>query len=449
MKEELRILVLDDDALLRSLLSDRLTNEGYRVETAETLAAARELLAEERPDVAILDVQLPDGSGTDLLDELKERGPIPAIVVTAHGTIPLAVEALQRGAHDFLEKPFTMERLSATVAAAARVGHLHQHVRAIERQRPRASTTLVAVSPAMEKVMKLAERVARSASTSVLLRGETGTGKGMLARLLHELSPVADGPFLTVTCSALAETLIESELFGHEKGAFTDASSRKRGLVELAHKGTLFLDEIGELPLRLQGKLLQFIEDRSFRRLGGTVDLKVRTRILAATNRPLEQEVRDGNFREDLYYRLQVFPIVIPPLRDRAPDIPVLANHFLHEFAREFGHRVRNISPGAMDMLAEHRWPGNVRELRNAIERGVLMAEGDTLDEDCLLIDFEPEPSDSHDPLGRNGVDLASLERELLEKAIARAAGNRTEAGRLLGLSRHQVRQRLKKFGME
>jgi DNA-binding NtrC family response regulator len=441
-----RILVVDDDQLLRNLLRQRLTDEGYEVALAPDIRSARAILADDPPDVAVLDLQLPDGLGTDLLEELQERGPIPAIIVTAHGTIPIAVEALHNGAHDFLEKPFTMERISATVAAAARAGMLHHHVRALRRQTPQ--TSIVGNSPAMRRVLELADRVARSASTSVLLRGGTGTGKGMLARLLHERSPLSDGPFLTVTCSALAESLIESELFGHEKGAFTDASSRKRGLVELAHRGTLFLDEIGELPVHLQGKLLQFIEERTFRRLGGTVDLKVRTRILAATNRPLEQDVQEGRFREELYYRLQVFPIVIPPLRDRPEDIPLLAEHFLAGFASEFGHRVRRISPGAHAILAAHAWPGNVRELRNTIERGVLLAEGDTLDEDCLPLDLSPPPSEL-DLLGEDGVDLADLEKELLQRAIARAGGNRSEAGRLLGLSRHQVRLRLKKFGLE
>jgi transcriptional regulator with PAS, ATPase and Fis domain len=303
----------------------------------------------------------------------------------------------------------------------------------------------------MEGVLRLVERVAPAEGTTVLIMGETGTGKGLLARALHRLSPRASGPFVNVTCSDLAETLMESELFGHEKGAFTDARAMKRGLVELADKGTLFLDEIGELSTRLQAKLLRFIEEKTFRRVGGTRDLTVDVRVIAATNRELEREVAEHRFREDLYYRLRVLPIQLPPLRERRSDIPELAKAFLDDFIREFGKKVRRIDADALDLLLRHAWPGNVRELRNVVERSVLLSDGPVLTADMLppeLHRMAPATS-GQVALGPEGIDLETLERTLLLEALRRSEGNRSEAGRMLGLSRHQIRNRLKKFGVE
>ncbi|MFW6330995.1 MAG: sigma-54 interaction domain-containing protein, partial [Gemmatimonadota bacterium] len=273
----------------------------------------------------------------------------------------------------------------------------------------------------------------------------------MLAQAIHRASRRGDGPFVNVTCSALAESVMESELFGHEKGAFTDARTMKRGLVELADGGTLFLDEIGELSLGLQGKLLRFIEEKTFRRVGGTKDLKVDARLIAATNRELDEEVEEGRFREDLYYRLRVFPIRLPPLRERQSDIPALVKTFIDEFNNQFGKRITGVAPEAMELLTSYRWPGNVRELRNLIERTVLLADGPVLEPEMLPAPIRgraaaPEPAVE---LGPEGLDIEELERSLLETALRRAEGNRTEAGRLLGMSRHQVRNRLKKFGMD
>jgi two-component system, NtrC family, response regulator AtoC len=308
---------------------------------------------------------------------------------------------------------------------------------------------IVGSSEPMKELFHIVERVAPADSTTVLIEGETGTGKGVVARLIHRLSPRAAQPFVNVTCTALAETIMESELFGHEKGAFTDARALKRGLVELADRGTLFLDEIGELSPRLQGKLLQFIEDRTFRRVGGTRDLTVDARLIAATNRDLQKDVDAGAFRADLFYRLRVVPLHIAPLRERASDIPDMAKHFVDAYRRELGKRVHRIAPDAMALLQSYAWPGNVRELRNVIERSVLLADGDTLTAAALPPEVR-SPRHEEVPaiaIGPEGMDIEELERSLLLEALRRAEGNRTTAGRLLGLSRHQIRNRLKKYG--
>jgi two-component system response regulator AtoC len=447
-----RILVLDDDDLIREVVTTRLARQGYAVSSASTIAEARRAMAGAHPDAALLDIRLPDGDGTQLLQELAEEGDVPCIMMTAHATVASAVEALKLGAQDYVEKPFSIERLEATLAATLERTRLRREVRALRKQRG-LSGDVIGSSPAMRQALELAERVAPAGSATVLLLGETGTGKGVMARLIHRLSPRADGPFVNVTCSALAETLMESELFGHEKGAFTDARSLKRGLVEVAAGGTLFLDEIGELSLGVQSKLLRFIEDRTFRRVGGTEDLQVDVRIVAATNRRLEDEVAEGRFRADLFYRLRVLPIELPPLRHRASDIPLLATAFIERFNAEFGKRVDGLSAEALAMLHQHSWPGNVRELLNVIERAVLLTEGRAISPEVLPPEISHSGPAAERPgafeLGPEGVDLDRLERDLLMEALSRAEGNRTEAGRLLGLSRHQIRNRLRKYGVE
>jgi two-component system, NtrC family, response regulator AtoC len=447
---QIRILVLDDDALIRTVLSDRLERAGHAVRVAGSLAEARALLRTGVPDLALLDVKLPDGEGTVLLPELVDELDVPVIMMTAHATVQSAVAALKQGARDLLEKPISYERLDASVAAALEVTALRREVRVL-REQGRADGVIVGSSPAMQELYHLVERVAPADNTTVLIQGETGTGKGVLARLIHRLSRRAQQPFVNVTCTALAETIMESELFGHEKGAFTDARATKRGLVELADHGTLFLDEIGELSPRLQGKMLQFIEDRTFRRVGGTRDLSVDTRLITATNRDLEADVDAGKFRADLFYRLRVVPITMPPLRERASDIPELAKHFTDSYSRDLGKRVRRIAPDALDLLRDYAWPGNVRELRNVIERSVLLADGDVLSADALPPELRHPKRHNGAPIdmGPDGLDIETLERSLLREALRRAEGNRTSAGRLLGLSRHQIRNRLKKYGEE
>ncbi len=446
-----RILVVDDDRLIRTAIAERLERQGYDLVVAASLAEARAAVAKSSPDIALLDIRLPDGVGTDLLRELMAETDAACVMMTAHATVPLAVEALQLGAVDFVEKPFSFDRLDATLAAMLELTALRREVRAL-RARSGGPDAIVGSSPAMEEVLRMVERVAPAEGTTVLIMGETGTGKGLLARTIHRVSPRAHGPFVNVTCSDLAESLMESELFGHEKGAFTDARTMKRGLLELADKGTLFLDEIGELSTRLQAKLLRFIEEKTFRRVGGTRDMVVDVRILAATNRELEQEVAEHRFREDLYYRLRVLPIRLPPLRERRSDVPALAKAFLNDFLREFGKKIRRIDDEALEMLKAYAWPGNVRELRNVIERSVLLGDGPVLTAEMLPPELHGAgiPSAAQGfSMGPGGLDLETLERTLLLEALRRAEGNRSEAGRLLGLSRHQIRNRLKKFGVE
>jgi two-component system, NtrC family, response regulator AtoC len=446
-----RILVLDDDKFLRTLVQERLERNGHEVLVAGTVAEARALVERIHPDFALLDIKLPDGEGTEILKLLKQETDAAAVMMTAHATVRSAVEALQLGAHDYLEKPFSLERLDASIAALMELTALRREVRAL-RARHGPGNNVLGDSPAMREVMSLVERVAPAGNTTVLITGETGTGKGMLAHALHALSPRARRPFINVTCSALAESVMESELFGHEKGAFTDARSTKQGLVELADKGTLFLDEIGELSGNVQGKLLRFIEEKRFRRVGGTKDLGVDARVLAATNRDLEKEVEEGRFRADLFYRLSVVPLRIPPLRERNGDVALLAKTFLGEFCREFGKQIRRIAPEAMELLERHPWPGNVRELRNVLERSVLLADGPELTPEMLPEEVRRGPVRGTGvliPLDPEGMDLEELERQLLAAALKRAGGNRTEAGRLLGLSRHQIRNRLLKWGQE
>lgn len=447
-----RILLVDDDDLIRTVVAERLKRRGYEVVVARNLGEARAALRGSVPDAALLDIRLPDGNGTELLEELTADEDVPCVMITAHATIESAVEALRKGAEDYLEKPFSLDRLEATLEATLERTRLRREVRALRRAGG-VRGNVIGSSPAMRQVLNLVERIAPADTATVLLLGETGTGKGVVSRLIHDLSPRADRPFVTVTCSALAESLMESELFGHEKGAFTDARSLKRGLVEVANGGTLFLDEIGELSLGVQSKLLGFIEDKAFRRVGGTEDMRVDVRVIAATNRRMEEEVAAGRFREDLYYRLRVLPIELPPLRHRVSDIPLLATAFVDRFNREFGKRVEGVTPQAMEFLQQHRWPGNVRELCNVVERAVLLTEGSHVDLESLPPEVRSQGAEEEMAgsitLGPKGVDLEELERELLMEALRVAEGNRTEAGRLLGLSRHQIRNRLKKYGVE
>jgi len=445
-----RLLVLEDDPLLVTVLTERLRREGLEVTSATTLAEARAALDAADPDVALIDLRLPDGEGLDLLREFAPKGQTVWVVMTAHATVSSAVEALKLGAKDYLEKPFTLDRAVATVKQALEMTALRREVAALRDRSSRAGTTVIGESPAMKRVFELVERLAAVDATTVLIEGESGTGKGAIAQALHRLSKRSSGPFLNVTSSALPETLMESELFGHEKGAFTDAHAAKRGLVEMADGGTLFLDEVGELTPGVQAKLLRFIEEKTFRRLGGTRDLVVDVRIMAATNRDLAAEVAAGRFRADLFYRLRVIPITLPPLRERREDILPLVKHFVAHFDREFGKKVREIAPEAQAMLAAYPWPGNVRELRNVIERAVLLTDGETIGARELPPEVAApmERPAAAAALPSDGVKLDEVERRLLVEALDRAHGNQSHAAELLGLSRHQVRTRMKRYGL-
>lgn len=447
--EPYRILIVDDEEKMRRLLQLVLRKEGYVIELAEDGQRAQQALKAGRFDAVITDLKMPGADGMSLLRAIGELDPdLPVIVLTAYGTVPSAVQAMKEGAVDYLMKPMDNEGLKLVVARAIATGRLRRENRYLrqEVERHYSGGDFVSLSPAMQEALRLAQQVSQAAST-VLLMGESGTGKELLARAIHAWSSRASAPLVAVSCAALPDTLLESELFGHEKGAFTGAHRTRAGRFELADGGTLFLDEIGEISPSVQVKLLRALQERSFERVGGMQSLQVDVRVIAATNRDLAKAVEDGRFRRDLFYRLNVFPIKLPPLRERPEDIPLLAQHFLSRFAREMGKPVEGISEAAMAYLEGHCWPGNVRELQNVMERGVILAQGRLIAPRDLVIPAQPaEPFELSIP--PQGLSLETLERRLIEKALQMAKGNQSQAARLLGLSRHALRYRMEKHGL-
>src|SRR5687767_9572979 len=376
------ILVVDDEALIRWSLTERLKSEGYEVLEAETGGAALEQLP-EGVDLALLDYKLPDTDGVSVLRKIKEFDPdILVIMLTAFASVETAVEAMKLGAYHFANKPFNLDEIVAVVERALETTRLRREVRQYRTTaaRPFNLQSIVGASPSMTALRHLVARVATSPASTVLLAGESGTGKDLVAKVIHYTSHRAARPFMNITCSALPEQLLESELFGHERGAFTDARMQKRGLLESAEGGTVFLDEIGEMVPALQAKLLRFLEEKSFKRVGGASDIRVDVRVVAATNRNLEEQVAKGGFRSDLYYRLNVLPIRLPPLREHAEDVPVLLRFFVDGFNTEFKKKITGVNPAAETLLRKYGWPGNVREMRNVVERAMLLAEGQRLD---------------------------------------------------------------------
>jgi two-component system, NtrC family, response regulator AtoC len=442
------LLIVDDEELIRWSLRERLSSEGHTVVEAGTAADALEQIV--GADLVLLDYRLPDGDGLTLLRQIKEQAPdTPVILMTAYSTIENAVAAMKHGAYHYLNKPFNLDEVVVTVEKALETSRLRREVRAYRTSQSREFSfdTIVGRAPAMIAAKALLARVASSPASTVLLTGETGTGKDLAAKAIHYHSDRASKPFVNITCSALPEHLLESELFGHERGAFTDARQQKRGLFETADGGTVFLDEIGEMTPALQSKLLRFLEEKAFKRVGGLADVRVDVRVIAATNRNLEDEVKTGRFREDLFYRLQVMPIQLPPLRERRGDVVLLAEWYIDRYNREFRKRVRGLSSEAMAVLEQHRWPGNVRELRNAIERAMLLADRDSLvPEDFSTL--SRGASNATFRLPPEGVSLDEIERQLVIQALERAGGNQTHAGALLGINRDQVRYRIEKFGL-
>jgi DNA-binding NtrC family response regulator len=444
------ILVVEDEAIVRRGLAERLWREGCHVLDASTIGTAVDQLG-DTIDVMLLDRGLPDGDGLALLQKARTEYPdIPVVMMSASVTLEQAVTMVKRGAFHYVSKGDDLDDLVLHVRKALEAVRLRRQVHLFQTQpgtSGRGLDTIVGDSPAIRHVKSLLAQVAASHAATVLLTGETGTGKALVAQALHDASERAARAFVQITCSTLPEQLLESELFGHERGAFTDARQQKRGLLEAADGGTVFLDEIGEMTLPLQAKLLRFLEDQTFRRIGGRQDIRVDVRIIAATHRNLPQDVRDGRFREDLYCRLNVMPIDVPPLRERREDIWPLTNHFIDRYNRDLRKRVRGISPDARGVLERHDWPGNVRELRNAIERGMLLIDGDWIEPADLALPFEPHEQPQFQ-LPRDGVKLDDVARELLLQALTRARGNQARAGELLGISRDQVRYRLRKFGI-
>ncbi len=453
-----KILVVDDEKLLRWSLEQNLTKEGHSVLTAEKGLDGLNLFKEESPDITLLDIHLPDVSGITILEGIKEINKNALVVmITAFGDVQTAVKTIKLGAYDFLEKPFNMEKLKILVAKALETANLRREVTQYRTQisSKYSPESVLGQSEALKKVMSIIAKIAASDASTVFLSGPSGTGKDLMAKVIHYQSKRAERPFMDINCTSLPENLVESELFGYEKGAFTDAKTLKRGLFELADGGTVFLDEIGDMMPATQAKLLKIIENRSFKRIGGTKDIDVDVRIIAATNRNIDEEVRKGNFREDLYYRLKVIPIALPPLRDRGDDVLIIARYFIDGFNRECKKYVKGLSKDVEKCFREYSWPGNVRELKNVIERAMILESG----EDYILPDHLPLELTSREVASTNargmriaippgGIDIETVEKELIRQALDMTQDNQTKAAKLLSLTRDTLRYRMQKFGL-
>jgi DNA-binding NtrC family response regulator len=450
--EPLRIVVVDDEPAQRELIGGFLAKQGHEVFPAATGAEALAHVKDRQVDVVLSDCRMPGMSGPELLLGIKAVNPeVPLILMTAYATVETAVQAMKDGAADYLTKPLDLEELLLRLARVAEQSRLRSEVRdlqsrLVERHRLEG---IIGESGRMQEVLALAKRVAPSNAT-VLIRGESGTGKELIARAIHFHSPRASGPLVNLNCAALPEQLLESELFGHEKGAFTGAVAQRKGRFEQADGGSIFLDEIGDLTPALQVKLLRVLQERQFERVGGNHTLAVDVRVLAATHRDLERAMREGTFRDDLYYRLNVVTIQIPPLRERRDDIPLLLEHFLRKFAEKNQRDVTGLTAAARDALLKYDYPGNVRELENVVERAILLCRGRVIDVEDLPATVRPGQRSAGDPLPKDlpGV-LADIERQAIESALERSGGIQTQAAATLGISERVLRYKMKKYGLE
>ncbi|HTG01260.1 MAG TPA: sigma-54 dependent transcriptional regulator [Nitrospirota bacterium] len=455
-----KVLVIDDEELIRRTLEQHLSKEGYLVTATDSAEAGLDVVADDPPDVLLLDNRLPGMSGLALLEKLRisERS-IMVIMVTATDEVESAVKAMKLGAYDYISKPFNIDELSLVIRKALEAGSLRKQVKQLRLECRNQVDALIGESAEMIRVKELIVRIAKSDTTTVLIQGESGTGKELVAKALHSGSGRADEPFKAINCAAVPVNLLESELMGHERGAFTDAKTTKKGLFELADGGTVFLDEIGDMPLVMQPKLLRLLEEKTFRRVGGVRDISVDVRVISATNHDLSRAMQEGRFRKDLFYRLQVVPITLPPLRDRGNDIRILADHFIAYFNRECHKNVQALSQEAEQILLDYPWPGNVRELRNVIERAMILDI-----EDEILPDHLPEEilearggSRTEAPIPAfleglvipdEGLSINDVEHALVRKALEMSQGNQTRAAQLLKMPRDAFRRRMKRYGM-
>lgn len=445
------ILIVEDEAKMRRLLELNLGEDGFTTFSAEDAETGLKLLQQNHIDLVVTDLKLPGMDGLEFLQSIKRQNEaLPVVVMTAFGSVETAVEAMKSGASDYVLKPFSLTEMRMVIRKELDVRNLREENRSLREALGKrySHPNVVARSPKMQEVLATVERVAPTNAT-VLLGGESGVGKDLIARAIHEKSRRANGPFLKINSTAIPENLLESELFGFEKGAFTGAVASKPGKFELADKGTLFLDEIGDVPPATQVKLLRVLQEREFERLGGTRTIKVDVRLIAATNRDLREALEQGTFREDLYYRLNVVPIDIAPLRERKEDIPDLVNLFVSRFAAESGKLIEGITPQAIEILVNYHWPGNVRELQNIVERACALSKGPQLEVSDIHIDVRPSKSGNGAPgFLPEGMTLEQWEDEMVQEALRRANGNKSQAARLLGLSRNALRYRLSKIGI-
>lgn len=458
------ILIVDDEQLVRWSLENDLKEAGYHVGTASSGEEAIETIRASEPDLVLLDIVLPGMHGIDVLKEIRKSGATCIVIMlTALTDLSHAVEAIRAGAHDYIPKPFDLNDILLRVEKALSHKVLENEVNRYRSQQiqRRGLENIVAVSPPMQTIIETITTLAGQGTGTVLIRGESGVGKDLLASAIHALSPRAKEPFVEVNCPSFPPHLLENELFGHERGAFTDARTRKEGLLEIAHKGTVFLNEIGDVELPVQAKLLQFLEKKVFRRIGSTQERKVDVRVLVATNKNLEQAVRDGAFRQDLFYRLNVIPLDVPPLRERPEDIPVLIEHFLEQFRSEFSKPGLDIDPEAVSILTSYHWPGNVRELRNCLERMVLLSTGNRIARQSLpseILSGRSSLTAAPAPVGPGGPHnavqsepdspLVEQEKRMILRALEQSRWNQSKAARLLKISRDTLRYRIKKYGI-
>ena len=449
-----RVLVVDDEHLIRWSLEQSLKKQGYLVQTVGSGEEALDYVRKNQPDLVLLDIQLPGIDGIETLERIKEiDSDNSVIMITALGVLETAVKAMQLGAFDYINKPFNLDELSVVLRKALETQALKKEVEHLrtEKKRTQGSSKIIAESGHMESVLNMVSKIAQSDAATVLVQGESGTGKELVARALHYDSSRSEQPFMAINCAAVPENLLESELMGHEKGAFTDAKSQKKGLFEMANGGTVFLDEIGDMPMGTQAKLLRVLEERSFRRIGGTKDIHVDIRIVAATNKELLKAIEDGGFRKDLYYRIQVIPIYLPPLRERPDDILPLAHYFVQHFNAEFGKSVKGFSRTAEKYLLDYDWPGNIRELRNVIERAIILESSDTLKLELLPREMLSQPTGSTAgsfQLPPEGIDIEVVEKQLIQQALVLSNGNQSQAARKLHLGIDAFRYRMKKFDL-